>query len=400
MLTSEQAIVEYKQNQAIPDRLTQQRHAHYTQYAERMLEIYRAGIGMHRGDLHQRVKELFYKEPDCPPKRIAAFCKLLDDESTFVNAPDAWQLRMAVFTQAAKSHPLVENPDRLFEHDPKSVKQTIADTLHRTWDDIEDNLYADVLDQQKLESFEGYPSPAALLSRYNVAQLQACLYKAMQMTVRVSTDFKTVLRYIKLCRLLHEITRVNSNEYQIRLAGPASATLATRRYGVNMARFLPALLACKGWRLSAELQTPWQRRAWLNVSDQDGFRSHLPPPEEFDSSVEQNFAEKFGPVRDGWSLIREGAILHHRQKTFVPDFLFRHEDGTEVLMEIVGFWTPEYLSDKRATLREFSDHHILLAVQEGSLKTSNIPENVIPYKTVLRPAAVLEALERFRQNNS
>lgn len=396
MLTSEQAIVEFKQNQAIPDRLTQQRHAHYTRYAEQMLEIYRAGIGQRRGDLHQRVKELFYQEPDCPPKRIASFCKLIDDESTFVAAPDAWQLRLAVFTQAAKSHPLVEKPDRLFEHDPISVKQAIAETLHRPWEDIEDNLYADVLDQQKLESFEGYVSPAALLSRYNVAQLQACLYKATQMTVRVSADFKTVLRYIKLCRLLHEITRVDGNEYMIRMTGPASASLATRRYGVNMARFLPALLACKGWRMNAELQTPWQRRAWLNVSDQDGFRSHLPPPEEFDSSVEQSFAEKFGPIREGWSLIREGAILHHRQKTFVPDFLFRHENGTEVLMEIVGFWTPEYLKDKRATLREFADHHILLAVQEGSLKAGNIPDHVIPYKTALLPAAVLEALARFQ----
>lgn len=396
MLTSEQAIVEYKQNRAIPDRLTQQRHAHYTRYAEKMLEIYRAGVGQRRGELHQQVKSLFHNEPDCPPKRIAAFCKLLDDESTFVTAPDAWQLRMAVFEQAAKSHPLVENPDRLFEHDPKSVKHAVAETLHRPWEDIEDNLYADVLDQQKLESFEGYALPAALLSRYNVAQLQACLYKATQMTIRATTDFKTILRYIKLSRLLHEIRRVGTGDYVIRLTGPASASISTRRYGVNMARFLPALLACKGWRMSADLQTPWQRRAKLNVSDKDGFKSHLPPPEEFDSSVEQNFAEKFGAARDGWSLFREGAILHHRQKTFVPDFLFGHEDGTVVLMEIVGFWTPEYLRDKRATLREFADHHILLAVQEGLLKTGELPENVISYKTVLQPATVLASLEKFR----
>ena len=29
-------------------------------------------------------------------------------------------------------------------------------------------------------------------------------------------------------------------------------------------------------------------------------------------------------------LIREGEILHDHQKTFVPDFTFRHEDGTQV----------------------------------------------------------------------
>jgi len=199
-----------------------------------------------------------------------------------------------------------------------------------------------------------------------------------------------------LSRLLHEIIRINADEYQIRLTGPASESLATRRYGVNMARFLPALLACKGWRMQAELQTPWNRPAWLNLSDQDQFRSHLPAPEEFDSSIEENFAEKFTVAQGGWTLIREGAILHHRQKTFVPDFLFRHEDGTQVLMEIVGFWTPEYLNDKRATLREFADHHVLLAVQQGSLKSGEIPDNVIAYKTALLPSAVLEALTRMR----
>ena len=55
-------------------------------------------------------------------------------------------------------------------------------------------------------------------------------------------------------------------------------------------------------------------------------------------------ADKFGPTRDGWQLIREGEILHEGQKTFVPDFTFRHEDGTQVFLEIVGFWTPEYLA--------------------------------------------------------
>jgi len=50
---------------------------------------------------------------------------------------------------------------------------------------------------------------------------------------------------------------------------------------------------------------------------------------------------------NGWQLIREGEILYHHQKTFVPDFTFRHEDGTEVLLEIVGFRTPEYPAHKR-----------------------------------------------------
>jgi predicted nuclease of restriction endonuclease-like RecB superfamily len=163
---------------------------------------------------------------------------------------------------------------------------------------------------------------------------------------------------------------------------------------VNFARFLPALLACKGWELAAAVQTPWRTKAKLLISDADRFTSHLPAPEEFDSALEESFAKKFGPARDGWRLIREGDILHDRQTTFIPDFTFRHDSGAEVYLEIVGFWTPEYLEQKRQTLRRFHSHKILLAVPERSLREdAGVPDNVIVYKTALKIEPVLAALE-------
>ena len=265
------------------------------------------------------------------------------------------------------------------------------------WPEIEAGLYADVMACQPLESFEGYPDGPALLSRYNVAQLQACLYRAETMTVEATADFKTILRYAKLARLLHEIRPLGPSRYRITFSGPASILRETRSYGVNFARFLPALLACKGWSLQAVVQTPWKTKARLDLSDRDGFKSHLPPAEEFDSTVEEAFAAKFGPERDGWRLIREGEILHQAQSAFVPDFVFRHQDGTQVLMEIVGFWTPEYLADKRQTLRQFRQHHILIALPERSVReNATVGDNVVLYKTALKLQPVLAALERHR----
>ena len=59
MLTSDQSIVEYKAGQAIPDRLRQSTHRHYVEYAERMLSIYRNGIGRQRRELHRQIESLF-----------------------------------------------------------------------------------------------------------------------------------------------------------------------------------------------------------------------------------------------------------------------------------------------------------------------------------------------------
>jgi hypothetical protein len=166
---------------------------------------------------------------------------------------------------------------------------------------------------------------------------------------------------------------------------------------VNFARFIPALLACKGWKMTASVKTPWNQPAKLILCDTDGFTSHLPAPDEFDSALEESFARKFGPERNGWQLIREGEILYDRQKTFIPDFTFRHQDGTQVLLEIVGFWTLEYLAQKRKTLQQFAHHKILIALPEKAIrKDAALAENILPYKTALKLTPLMQALERMR----
>jgi len=412
MLTSEQSIVEYRAGRVVPDRLTQKTHRHYVEYAERMLAVYRDGLGRQRRELHRQIEQVFADEPDCPVRRIEAFCKLLDDASVFQadTSGKAAKLRLEVFSKAARLHPLVQAPDRLFEHDEGAAKSQLAEELGTPWEAIEQRLYADVMAYQQLEEFTGYPDAAAFLSRYNVAQLQACLYRAESMTVTATRDLKTIIRYAKLAKLLHEIVRVegvppsergrdarDTSTYRLTFSGPASVLRETRRYGVNFARFLPALLACKGWKMEAVVRTPWKTPAKLVISEEDRFQSHLPAPEEFDSSLEQSLADKFGPTRDGWQLIREGDILHEHQKTFIPDFTFRHEDGTEVFLEIVGFWTPEYLALKRQTLHQFRQHRILLAVPQSSIREgASITDHVLVYKTALKLPPLLAALEAAR----
>ncbi len=115
--------------------------------------------------------------------------------------------------------------------------------------------------------------------------------------------------------------------------------------------------------------------------------------------MEEGFAKKWGDVpREGWTLIREGEILHQGQKAFVPDFVFRHEDGREVPMEIVGFWTPEYLEAKRETLRAFRDRRLLLAVAEGIRKERADPrEDVVFFKGAIHVKDVMERLAAIPQ---
>ena len=406
MLTKELAIADYQGGRILPDRLTRNLHPQYLGYAERMLHVYRTGIGRSRRELHRAVSAIFADEENCPARRVDAFSKLLDDASTYERdrRGRAAALRRKVFHMAAARHPLVRKADRLFEAEESRVKSEIAVKLGRPWIEIEGELFADVIEFHRLARFEGYPDAAALLARYNVAQVQAALFGAVSMTVWASDDFKTILRYAKLARLMHTIVRSGEGRYRFRFDGPASVLRQTRRYGVAMARFLPALIACRDWRMHAVIRTrptfgrcPAGWNVSLDLSSTDGLNSHLPAPDEFDSSIEEAFARKWGAEkRDGWRMVREGAILDRGQKVFVPDFVFRHDDGRTVLMEIVGFWTPEYLQAKIETLRTFQDQPVLLAVAEAARKgITELPAETIPFKSALPIKDVLNRLKSF-----
>jgi predicted nuclease of restriction endonuclease-like RecB superfamily len=401
MLSRQHAIAEYDwtHGRVLPDRLHRTTHAHYLRHAERMLEVYRNGVGRTRGELHRSIERILADECQCPARRIRAFCKLLDDAGTYQKdrAGNAAKLRGEVFRRAASFHPLVSHPDTLFEYGQAHTKEMIAREMGTTWSEIDQQLFADVIEFQRLETFTGYADGAALLARYNVAQAQVALYDAIEMIVQTKGDLKRILRGARLAGLMHTIRQMSSGTYEIRLDGPASVLRNTRRYGVAMAMFLPTLLACQGWSLRARLRSAHRDALILYLSPADGLKSHLPPADPFDSDLERRFAERWGDEpRGGWTLHRESALLSRGQKVFVPDFEFRHADGRRVLMEVIGYWTPEYLEKKQQTLDQFADVSILLALAQ-SVELDRIPirHPTIRFKTSLKVEPVIEVLQRF-----
>ncbi len=397
MLTRELAIAEYKNGHVVPDRLSRRQHRQYLRLAQSMLHVYQNGVGLMRRQLRSSVHRLFENELDCPTRRMDAFCKLLDERSVYDKDKRgrAAKLRQRVFRMAAGKHPLVSSPDQLFESSESEVKAEIARAIGKSWIEIERELFADVIQFHRLREFPGYDSAEALLARYNVAQTQAVLYDAVSMTVWANDDFKAILRYAKLARLMHTIIRKSDGSYQMTFDGPASVLKQSRRYGVAFAKFLPGLLSCSDWKMKAIIQH--RRSAWQNqfqLSPADGLTSNVAPAELFDSSLEESFAKKWGEQpRDGWRLYREGVVLYQNQKVFVPDFLFVHEDGRKAVLEIVGFWTPEYLEQKQKTLATFSQHHIILAISDSVDWPDNVSSNLIfRYKTAIKVSDVLGIL--------
>jgi predicted nuclease of restriction endonuclease-like RecB superfamily len=84
----------------------------------------------------------------------------------------------------------------------------------------------------------------------------------------------------------------------------------------------------------------------------------------------------------------------------VPDFRLVHANGRSFLLEIVGYWRPEYLRKKFAQVRRAARQDLILAVSErlnlgaAGVKIEDIPARVVWFKDRVLPRAVLEVLER------
>lgn len=398
MLTKQQSILhfDFAHHCVVPDRLTRKTHAAYLPAVDQLLDIYRNHVGETRRQLHSSVQRVLQELDDCSSVRMSAFCKLLDDASEYDHdrSGAAAKLRQRVFTLAAVHHPLVQDPDHLFASNEFEVKQNIASQLGRVWSDIEAELFADVIEFHRLKTPPDAELDAGgILRRYNIAQTQTALYGAVEMTVFADGDFCTILRYAKLARLMHTIAR-QENGYIFRFNGPASIVRETRRYGVAMARFLPGLLAAEHWRMRAIVIGPLRRRFTLQLSSRDGLRGEI-DPNDFDSELEETFYHRWQESdTGGWRIEREGTVLHAGQNVFMPDFTFRHPEHGEVLLEIIGFWTPEYLREKASRLAQFHGHgRIVLAVAEHADEAiPDIGQPRVVYKTKLLPKAVLELL--------
>lgn len=210
-----------------------------------------------------------------------------------------------------------------------------------------------------------------LLASYNLDLARGVLLDAERVLVTAKGGWRRIFRAVKLARLMYRLERVEgSGAYRVELTGPAAAFLVRpRRYGARFARVIPALAQAPGWTLEARVA--WEGglcdffldgRAPVAGSRGRGRPRH---DSGFERSLARDFAEKLGGKRDGWSLGRETTPVALGEELFLPDFTFRHADGREALVEIVGFWTEEYLDSKVRKVAAAGLENLVLVVYDA-----------------------------------
>lgn len=376
------------------------------QLANDLITCFQNSIGETQGFLDEQLQQLEGNSPDYRIKR--GFAHILKSSfCTFeiITPLDPQILRERVFTLAAQSIPNQENTAQTLN----KLANILSDELKKEVlpEQIAKGLYGDLTENRILTQFET-PTPTELINRYNLAQVQGIFYRSSEIIINayrnVPGQYKLLFRYLKLFGLMAYIEGDADHGFTITIDGATSLFKPSTRYGLAIAKLIPALLHVTKWNLSATLQ---MRNNFSNeikigrfkLNSECNLVSHYPPGKDYDSMLEQSFADRWEQLKTEWKLEREVDLIPIPGSVMIPDFRLVHPDGRVYLLEIVGYWRTSYLQKKFAQVKKAKCDNLILAISErlnlekAEIKVSEIPCKIVWFKDKLNPKKVLEILE-------
>jgi predicted nuclease of restriction endonuclease-like RecB superfamily len=286
------------------------------------------------------------------------------------------------------------------EDEREEVLGRVARKLSIKADELEKALWADQEENLVVKDFKTI-APEDLLRQYNLSLAQTLLFRATAMEIQIEDNYQPVFRKVKQLGLMYSL-----HDGRISLEGPLSIFKLTEKYGSAFARLLPTIMESSRWSLKASIskKTFQGKRIYEFALDSTkssifGADAELEPAEiGFDSAIEREFYELgFG----GWAVRREPTVLQAGQYAFIPDFSLER-DGLKIYVEIVGFWTPEYLKQKIQKINQLQEKEkesiILLVNRNLACSGSEFQtDNLIFYDRKVPHLEIIKILRRYEK---
>ncbi|MGB3535101.1 MAG: DUF790 family protein [Microcoleaceae cyanobacterium] len=379
---------------------------HHLTIAKQVIQCFQSCLNRTHAELDGQLQELEGTSPDYRLKRGLAHL-LNSGFSTFeiVSPLEPIDLRERVFRLAAETIPSSKNTQIILEKLSTQLTQELKREVLET--EIQAGLYADLHENRILTQFDA-PTPEALLHRYNLSQVQGIFYRASEIIINAYRndpgEYKLLFRYLKLFQLMTYIEGDADHGFTLIIDGPTSLFKPSTRYGLAIAKMIPALLQVTKWSLQATLQqrdpyTKVIKKGRFTLNSDCGLVSHYAPGKPYDSLLEESFANRWNTLKTEWKLEREVDLIPIPGSVMIPDFRLVHPTGPVFLLEIVGYWRPEYLQKKFYQVRHSNCDNLILAISErlnlakAGVQLNDVPARVVWFKQKLSPKAVLAAIE-------
>ena len=254
----------------------------------------------------------------------------------------------------------------------------VASSLAVTAEELEAALFADLPGEHVVTGLGASLSPTELALRANLALTQALLFRATGVTLEVEGNARALVRTAKLRGLICTVSGTSCGDTVLEVSGPLALFRRTILYGRALGALVPHLAWCPRFRLRAACLLE-ERLVDLHLGTGDPI---LPadPPRQYDSQIEERFARDFRKLAPDWDVLREPEPVVSGNRLVFPDFALqhRHDAARRWMLEIVGYWTPDYVQRKLALYREARVPNLILCIDEaracdeGSLPTGAV----------------------------
>jgi len=343
--------------------------------AEQLLSIF---AGAADGQLTRSgVEEMISMLPP-PPRPLvklqAGLVKLLEDGAVFAVAGEADHQARRRMVLEASARMLAESSG-----DYRSYIDKVAGACSGKFDPRQDDLYGDLPEHEKLLSFRRFRGGEELLNRYNAALLQGLVIYAGKLEISFRSCDKPVLRrllrVVRFHRLIASGVRDDaSGDIRLEISGPFDLFGAGRKYALQLAAFLPAVLLLPEWKVEAQLELH-SGSGRLEVDHHCGIRPLHRDLGGFIPEEIRLFSSGFKKKDSGWEQVADVPLLPAGKSGFsVPDFSFRRTDGLTVHLELFHRWHRGGLNDRIAYLAEHPEVPLILGVDRALAGEEEITE--------------------------
>jgi uncharacterized protein len=351
-----------------------------------LLEEHERFIGRPQGELEARLREPLPCES--PPRKlrlaIQVLGRLRPHNRKSVVLPR--RTRAHVFGEAART-----------SAPPQAVWTAVASFLGVSVKDLQGSLFADLPSERIVAALARPLSAVELALRCNLALVQEMLFRATVVRVEVEGNTRVLVRHAKWRGLICGVAeRPGGAGVTVELSGPFVLFCNTRLYGRALGELVPLLAWCPRFRLQAECVFHGRRLTLQLGAGDPIFPSSA--PRRYDSLLEERFAREFRRLAPAWDVIHEPEPIAATGTLIFPDFALQHRsDSTRRwLLEIVGFWTPDYVARKLALYRSARLSNLILCIDEQrNCAEADLPSGarVVRYRRRVDAAAVLRTIE-------
>lgn len=298
-------------------------------------------------------------------------------------------IRAALYSEAAAS---------CFKPEIDHVLEVVSERLGIKKDQILTEAFADLSLERKVFGIPKDFTPEFIQLDANLTLVKSLVARSAEVEIRAHGNIRQLVRHAKFRRLICHVSESSPQEGpSLEISGPLSIFGHTLVYGKALSELVPMANWCNSFQMAARCRIRG-KEGILELKKNDPI---LPSPEPrlFDSRLEERFSKEFSAIAADWDIVREPDPIRIPDSLIFPDFLIKHRRQPErnYYIEIVGFWTPDYLRKKFDNLKAAHVSNLIILVDQA-LGCAGGPEfslgkEILFFKRRIDPRMVLEKIQ-------